>query len=172
MKEIKLTKGLIAIVDDCDFDLLIRFYWNAQQHPNTYYATRGFYIATSSGCKHYAVLMHRQILGLDPEDSRDVDHINKYGLDNRRENLRICSRSENMYNQGIRSNNSSGFKGVYFYKEHRYARPWQAFITVAKRRKHIGYFASALEAAIAYDENALKLHGEFASLNFSLENYK
>jgi hypothetical protein len=106
-------------------------------------------------------LLHRLIAaeaGLDV--SQQIDHRNGNKLDNRLENLRPANQAENSYNQGKRKHNTSGFKGVSWSKSH---QKWQATIKVNYRQKHLGYFATAEEAAAAYQEAALKYHGEFAN---------
>jgi hypothetical protein len=97
MKKIPLTQGYFAIVDDSDFDMLNRVKWHANKGHNTFYAQRS--VLQENG-KWKNVQMHRVILGVhDPKIQ--VDHINGDGLDNRRCNLRSCTRSENMQNQQI-----------------------------------------------------------------------
>jgi len=104
-----------------------------------------------------------------------VDHVNGDTMDNRRSNLRICSKSENGRNRKIASkNNTSGFKGVSYRKKgpdmiNEWSRPWQAYINYDKKRHYLGTFATAEEAARAYNLKAKELHGEFARLNFPNE---
>ena len=104
--------------------------------------------------------MHRLIIGTP--DGRATDHKDSDGLNNQRVNLRICDPSQNSSNAVIRSDNTSGFKGVSWRKNR---RKWLAQIQHDHRVIHIGQFSTALEAAIAYDEAARKLHGEFARTN-------
>lgn len=150
MKQITLTRGMFAIVDDADFDTLQKYNWQMHKHG---YATR------KKGLGH--ISMHREIM--NPPSGFDVDHINGNKLDNRRANLRICSRHENTFNQGLRSNNNSGYKGVSWRKQE---RKWIAQIQANGKRKTIGYFDSAIEAARAYDNAAIEAYGEYARLNF------
>lgn len=101
MKEIKLTKGQVAIVDDEDFEELNKYKWHATKHRNAFYARRANY-----GKRPHQVYMHRQIL----EGVKIVDHINLNSLDNRRSNLRSVNPSQSCLNRNIK--NKSGFRGV------------------------------------------------------------
>lgn len=91
-----------------------------------------------------------------------IDHGNRDGLDNQKNNLRIASVSENQMNRRIQSNNKSGYRGVYFYHQN---KKWHAQIQVGKKKIHVGYFKDIVDAVKAYNKAALKYHGEFASLN-------
>lgn len=108
-----------------------------------------------------AVYMHREIIGA--KDGEEVDHINGDGLDNRRANLRICTRRQNNYNTRKRDGKSSKYKGVCWSLDH---KKWRANITdIAGRQVFLGYFDSEVEAAKAYDEQAKVLYGDFARMN-------
>ncbi len=107
--------------------------------------------------------MHREILGLDHGDRRQVDHINGDGLDNRKENLRICDTSKNVINRSIGKINTSGYKGVNWRKK---SKKWVARIGFNNKRIYLGDFNNKEDAARAYDTAALKYYGEFAKLNF------
>lgn len=106
--------------------------------------------------------MHREILGCAANEK--VDHRNGNGLDNRRENLRRCTQSENLMNKRMGVNNTSGFKGVSATPRGR----WRSYINVYGNRMHIGVFDTPEEAATAYDKKAKKYFKEFAVLNFPL----
>lgn len=158
MKEIKLTQGKVALVDDEDYDELMKHKWCAHKMGNNYYADRGIYI----NGKHYTILMHRQILGIT-EYSIQVDHINMNGLDNRRCNIRTCSASQNFMNQKSYKNSSSKYKGVCWRND---SKKWRARIRLNKKAYNIGTFENEIDAAKAYDEFAKKMFGEFARTNF------
>jgi hypothetical protein len=165
MKRIQLTNGLEAIVDDEDYNELIKYTWFGNKYNNLIYVKRK--TRKLDNRNETIISMHRQIMGF-PE-GKDVDHINNNGLDNRRCNLRICSHAQNMRNRKIKAhNNTSGFKGVSWFKR---LRKWRASISPTT----IGYFDSKEEAAKAYDEAAKKLFGEFANINYhekeNRENY-
>lgn len=154
MKEIELTQGKVALVDDEDYEALMQYKWFALYDGWNWYAKRGR--RKSDGLGPCKIWMHRIILKL--ADGERADHINRNGLDNQRSNLRVATRSQNAANSKRRSTNTSGYKRVSFRKDH---GKWQAHI--GSRR--IGYFNTPLEAAIAYNEAALEFYGEFARIN-------
>lgn len=155
-KEIALSKGKVAIVDDADYEYLSQWKWYAKNCGTVWYAMRGQRV----GKRTKQLSMHRILL--DPADDIMVDHVNLDGLDNRRENLRTCTKAENMRNDGIRVNSKSGFKGVHWDKNR---QRWVAYITTDGKRKHLGRFDNIEQAVRAYDVAARELHGEFARLN-------
>ena len=108
-------------------------------------------------------LLHRVIVGAVA--GQVVDHANGDILDNRRANLRACTHRQNLQNQSMHIRNRAGFKGVYVDKRMK-SRPFRASIGLGRKTKHLGYFATAEDAASAYDEAATRLFGEFARLNF------
>jgi len=109
--------------------------------------------------------LHRLII--NAPKGMHADHINGNTLDNRKENLRLCTCAQNQWNRGPNKNNKSGFKGVS--TRARFAgksKPWKAAIMVNRKTIQIGFYATPEEAARAYDIKAKELHGEFAYLNF------
>jgi hypothetical protein len=166
LKVIPLTKGQRALVDDEDFEHLSQWSWSAAWSPkgNKYYAVRGVYIGVVKGKKRYRqIKMHRQILGVtDPKV--EVDHADNDGLNNQRYNLRDGSKSNNMCNRSKTRANTSGYKGVSVVK-YSTPRPYVATIKINSKQKHLGVYPTALLAAKAYNEAAIKYHGEFARLN-------
>lgn len=155
MKEIRLLHGSIALVDDQDFEWLSEFTWfEYKASRGRVYAAR-FFAGRVQG-------MHRAITEASPE--QQVDHANGKSLDNRRENLRPCTRAENSANvRVIRS--KSGFKGVYASGK---SKPWRAGIKCQQKCISLGYFATPDEAALAYDQAALHYFGDFAATNADL----
>ena len=154
MKEIPLTRGKIALVDDEDYEAVARYHWCF----SCGYAKRQ---ATLAPKKTAMVYMHRLLVGA--VKGQEVDHINMNKLDNRRANLRLCTPSQNKANQNRRIDNRSGFKGVCLRKR---KMKWEAQIAVGGHNMHLGYFADRIDAARAYDAAAMRHFGEFARLNF------
>lgn len=111
--------------------------------------------------------IHRLLLGAtDPKIQ--VDHINGNKLDNRKKNLRLATNQQNQYNVGLRKDNTSGYKGVSWYKK---GKKWHAAIRNGNKSIHLGYFKTAVEAARAYDKAAVEFFGEYAYLNFPEETH-
>lgn len=157
-RTIHLTQNQSAIVDASDFGWLNQWKWYAawNSHTESFYAVRRAPWVNGKECH---LRMHRVILGLNVGDQRSGDHANRDTLDNRRSNLRIASRSQNMHNRRAGRNNTSGFKGVCFYRP---TGRWLAAIGINNYRHHLGFFDTPEQAHAAYCEAAAKYHGEFA----------
>lgn len=161
MSLIELTQGRFAVVDDEDYEVLSRFNWCF----NAGYAyTRWPSKKAKSG--YSMISMHRFLLGAP--HGKEVDHINNDGIDNRRENLRLCTRRQNCANTRTYKNKfRSKYRGVarcqYKGVEH---GGWQAHIRVNGKLLYLGTYKTPEEAAEAFDKAATKYNGEFAKLNF------
>lgn len=108
------------------------------------------------------IFLHHFVLSITPEKGVEVDHINQNKLDHRKINLRMATHNQNAHNRGVRADNKSGFKGVFYWKS---TGRWRAFINKDSKRKYLGFFDTKEEAALAYNQAALTLHGNFACLN-------
>jgi hypothetical protein len=151
MKTIPLTRGMFAVVDDADFDLVSEFKWSAHKGRNTFYAYNSF-----------AGLMHRLLT--KPPKGAVVDHRDRNGLNNQRSNLRVCSMSENCENAKAHFDNKSGFKGVSWDS---FTKSWRAVVSKGGRRWR-GRFSNPVDAAKMHDRIAALWFGEFAKTNESL----
>lgn len=156
MKEIKLTKGQVATVDDVDFVTLNKYKWQAVSRKNTYYARRTVKI---KGQK-IDIYMHTIIVALPKEFW--ADHKDHNGLNNCRDNLRVATKAQNSYNRSPYSNCWPPYKGVQLSAN---GKKYHARIRYKGLSTRLGTFDTALEAASIYNEKAKELFGDFAYLN-------
>lgn len=157
VKLIPLTQGKHAIVDASDYEWLNQWRWCAwTPDKRTFYAKRG---VVRDG-KDVQIFMHVVVFG-----EKMVDHKDRNGLNNCRSNLRESNKSTNGANRGPNKNNTSGFKGVSFFKA---TNRWKASLMVRGATFHLGYFLDKVEAAKEYDRRAIQHFGEFAKTNQSL----
>lgn len=155
MKEILLTCGRIAFVDDEDYALVNQYSWSA---GISRYAERTVHEKDGT---QWTQRMHTLIMDL-PE-GMEVDHRDRNGLNNQRHNMRAATRWQNAANMVMpQGENGSGYRGVDQLPSGR----WRVKISCNMRVQHVGVFDTAEEAARAYDTAAKELHGEFAILNF------
>ena len=164
-KRIPLTQGKFALVDDVDYDWLNQWKWYYVSDRHTGYAVRSQWDkATKSRTRVQMALaiMHR-LSSQCPEEVL-VDHANGDGLDNRRHNLRICTRSQNAANKRKSPGCSSIYKGVHWHKRN---HKWYAHIKFHGKDHHLGSFDNEQDAATAYDIAAPEAFGEFAQLNLT-----
>lgn len=159
MAEIQLTRGYVALVDDEDYKQLNKFTWQAQLTTNSdlVYASRSVKI---NGIKK-KILMHRQIMDVANETIL-VDHKDNNPLNNQRSNLRLCSKKENQKNVRVHRDNPSGFIGVSWRPSR---NKFRARIYDNGKEVSLGHFINAVDAAVAYNIAAIRVHGEFANLN-------
>lgn len=148
MKTINLTQGKVAIVDDDIYEKISSIKW---------YCHHGYAVGWVDKKK---VIMHRFVMNANK--GQEIDHKNGNKCDNRRENLRFCTRSQNKANVGPNANGTSGYKGVHWSALH---NKFRARIGVNGKRYHLGLYTLAEDAARAYNDAAKKYFGEFAQLN-------
>lgn len=167
MKEIPLTKGFVALVDDEDHEWLSQLKWCW---------CNGYAVTSTKGKKfrqlfgHLGIAttqvkMHRLVMSATPD--QEVDHRFGSTLDNRRSELRLVTDLQNHQNSTSRTG-TSRFKGVYW---SRVCGAWCAAIMASRKKHHLGYHSNEEAAARAYDTAATQLHGEFARLNFPKAPY-
>lgn len=168
MKEIPLSQGKAALVDDEDFELLSAVDWLVGRVRNTFYAHRN--VRRPDG-KWVVEFMHRVILtrklGRAVTDGMHTDHVNGDGLDNRRENLREATDGQNQRNcRRHKANPSSQYLGI---SRDKVNNKWQAHVMVDYKSIRLGRYATELEAAQAR-EVFIKEHPELnARSNFARE---
>jgi len=151
MKEIPLTQGQIALVDDEDYENLIQYKWQAQINRKK----DAYYVVRTGG-----INMAQQILGY--YGRMLIDHKDGNPLNNQRNNLRLCTNQYNQMNRKPNKNSLSRFKGITL---NRYDHRWHVRIVHNKKRISLGEYTTEKEAALAYNEAAIKYFGEFARLN-------
>lgn len=139
--EIKINcngEELTAVIDTDDLS-------KVDSYPGSWYGFKSgntFYVLMVNGKE--SLRLHRVIMG--PEEDEVVDHENRDGLDNRKINLRVCSKGQNNQNKNVSKNNKSGYRGVTLYKPN---GKWLARLMVERKAIHLGYFGTAEEANAA-----------------------
>lgn len=149
MKELTLSRGKIALVDDEDFEYVSQWKWTALFTSKNWYASR-------DGSK---ILLHRIIMRA--RSGQIVDHKDRNGLNCQKINLRFCTKSQNQMNRRPRGG-TSRYKGVWLRGD---TDRWQAEIHYNYKKVSLGCYNTQEEAAIAYNKAAKEYHGEFANLN-------
>ena len=155
MKQILLTRDKVAPVDDEDYERLSRYKWQALKDRTTWYACR----TVRRHGQRRVLLMHREILGIKGRE-REVDHKDGNGLDNRRNNLRVATLSQNRFNAGKYSTNKSGYKGVSFDAQ---SRRWVAQIAAHGKKFSLGRYNTPEDAARAHDAVAKRTNRPLAT---------
>jgi hypothetical protein len=167
MKEIKLTMGQVALVDDEDFDRVNAFKWCVKKFIRSgkvyYYGERA--IKSENGKQKHQYI-HQFIIGT-PEKGLEIDHIDGNKLNNQKINLRVVTHQQNMMNKRKLTKGFSIYKGVYLDKRN---QKWNVKICINWERIHLGTFTNEEDAGRAYDIGAIKYYGEYARLNFPITN--
>lgn len=152
MKKISLTQGAFAVIDNADYDKVKGYTWQLSKNQHRRYATSS--VHTPMGKRK--ILMHHLILGVT--NAVEIDHKDRDGLNNRRNNLRVATRAQNQANRPQKQNTTSKYRGVTLDRGR-----WR--VRISKKKKYLGSFDSEIQAAIAYDVAAKIKYGEFAQLN-------
>lgn len=155
---LRSNKGVEIIIDDQELDIFSKYKWNISSKGYVY-----GYLGRFNN-KNLRGYIHRLLLNNPPYPKYQVDHINGNKLDNRRSNLRIVDNSKNHANIGLLKNNKSGYKGVWFCNRNK--RKWVANVWCNNIKHHLGCFNTREEAAMAYNNKAIEVFGEYAKLNF------
>jgi hypothetical protein len=158
MAKIFTAKGHVIQIDDETIDSLCGYVWHV---------TSAGYVATNiehpfDANKTTLMSMHRLLMGLKFGDRQLVDHINGDKLDNRLENIRLCTNQQNQRNQRLCQSNTSGFKGVWFSAR---KNIWVAGFKRSGKNVYIGEFRDKMAAAHAYNRAVIQEFGDFAVLN-------
>lgn len=159
MMKIPLTQSKFALVDDEDYEWLSQWKWCPHKNGHATYAHRNLKIGDHWG----VILMHREIMKLQPGDGIIIDHIDRNSLNNQKSNLRVSNKSQNAINSRLNCNNSSGYRGVFL---DRRDGKWYSQIRVNYKKIHGGRFEDKVSAALSYDKLAIKHYGKDAFLNF------
>jgi len=158
------------IIDTEDWDKVKDYNWilfgDANKsypyaYTGIYHPNGGWYYRTYKGKekrerRRTSLYLHHVIMG-KPQNGMVIDHINHNGLDNKKENLREVTRSQNMHNRRSNKNSSSKYKGVYWCKR---LKKWGSQIRHVDKTFHLGFFTVEEDAGLAYNKKAIKLWGE------------
>ena len=151
--EISLSQNLKALIDEEDYPLVSKYIWHAYKSKNTWGAA-------THPSRNKSISLHRLIMSCPK--GMCVDHINGNGLDNRRENLRICTIAENNRNRvRMQKNNISGFRGVFWEKS---CKKWRSQISINNKNVHLGIFKNIEDAYNKYCEASKRYYGEFSPI--------
>lgn len=170
MIEIQITKGYVALISDEDADLADFKWWANQKDKRS----SRIYVARQEIGTKKKTSMHRivlsRVLGRPLGKDEICDHIDQNPLNNQRNNLRVCTTSQNNCNAPVRSTSKTGYRGVCLDDRR---STYFAYVDIGRKRKYVGSgFSDPVEAAKARDRKAIELHGDFVALNFPRETYE
>lgn len=160
MKRIKLTQGKYTLIDDEDFEMVNKFKWHALKLRDKYYAGSNLKVSENPA-KFKTLLLHRFIMNVTDKEIQ-VDHINHNGLNNQKYNLRKATFAQNRANKNSNKNSASKYVGV---SKAATKGKWRAIIGKKTGNISLGTYKTEIEAALAYNEAAKIINGEFANLN-------
>lgn len=160
-KWISLTKQKFALIDEEDYDKVITYSWHAHEGRSTWYARSR---KTIDGVR-YVINLHHLVMGIPPGEDKFIDHIDQNGLNCRKSNLRISTESQNRMNT-LKKKGQTHYKGVAVLPNGKF----KATICANHLHKYLGMFNDATDAALAYDAEARKMHGECGRYNFPINN--
>jgi hypothetical protein len=155
-ERVPLTGGKFALIDASDLPLVSRYKW----YVDSWGYARGTRPSTTTKSGYTTILMHRLVI--NAKSGEQIDHVNGNPLNNRRCNLRKCTNAQNQMNRRKSSGRLSIFKGVTYHKG---CEKWQAQIKTNQRSVYLGLFKNEADAALAYNEKAIEVFGEYARLN-------
>lgn len=164
MKQIELTQGKFALVDDQDFEELNKFKWHLDKHGRNEYAKRWDYLGFIDGKKtQKGVKMHQHLMKKNRGYIGHTDHIDGNGLNNQMYNLRPTNKSLNSANSVAKGSKYTIYKGISWHKRQ---EKWNVRIRIMGESYYFGCFESDVEAAKIYDCAARRIYGKNARLNF------
>lgn len=155
MKTVPLTQGKVALVDDEDYEAVMRHKWCAHRHVRLGRTT--WYVVRGNGL----IYMHRELLGA--ARGQTVDHCDGDALNNQRANIRLCTNQENVASRHV-AHASSGVRGAYFDGRCTLSKPWVAAVRVNYRKKYLGMFATKEEAGAVAAAARRRIFGKYAGL--------
>ncbi len=151
--KIPLSQNKFAIIDREDYQIVSQYKWHI--HIGKYAATTQ-HIGYWRTRKTIIITMHDLIMG--KKKGFSIDHIDGDGFNNTRENMRVCTHQQNLFNQKLNKANTSGYKGVYWHKQ---AKKWLAAIMVNQKHISLGVFLDKLDAVDARKKAEIEYFGEF-----------
>lgn len=163
----KQSDTIFVMVDDEDYDYLNQWQWGLMKIYHT--EKKLFYVRRYEGSyrkgQKFAFLMHREIMKSDMDRRLVVDHIDGNGLNNQKSNLRKCTYAQNLANRSKDSNGKHRYRGIQKYFHKNGVVRWKAQCTFdGIKWKQSGFITDDL-AAIAYNEKAKEMKGEYAKQN-------
>jgi hypothetical protein len=162
MKEIRLSQGKIALVDDEDFDYINQWKWYARKGRKTFYAAR-----KEKGTNARTTIHMHQVVS-KVSNNVQIDHRDTNGLNNQKYNLRVVNHRQNQYNTDKPRHNTSGYKGISWDK---FRNNYRVYLTVKGKFKNIGNTKSLQTATKMYNKAATQHYGEFAKLHIYKEEH-